>query len=49
MTLAVVTIRCSLDDDSSVLSLDDVCMDDDDASDDGPLMEIAYLMVPCYG
>ena len=30
MTLALVTVRCSLDDDSPLLSLDDVCMDDDD-------------------
>ena len=35
MTLAVVTVRCSLDDDSPLLSLDDVCMDDDDYSLDG--------------
>ena len=35
MTLAVVTVRCSLDDDSPLLSLDDVCMDDDDYSHDG--------------
>ena len=26
MTLVVVTVRCSLDDDSPLLSLDDVCM-----------------------
>ena len=32
MTLAVVIVRCSLDDDSPLLSLDD-----------GPLMEIAYV------
>ena len=30
MTLVVVTVRCNLVDDSPLLSLDDVCMDDDD-------------------
>ena len=41
MTLAVVTVRCNLDDDSPLLSPDDVCMDDGDDSHDGHGYDLA--------